>query len=404
MDPAGMAMGQAIGDMFADIAALRQQQRTREHIGSLDSALERVTARYRAMSGTARNVGACLGAVAGALERVDPGHPYFHNHAYRDAIQEAAQEPPHLRYWPSEAAQVGRDYPIPPRPASAPPCPLQTIQQLQGELSAQQRQIQELQQQLQQRTQQVNQLTQQVNRMTQEAEVSKERTSQGMQELVDKYVARVIAQRDRADAAMIDLVHHRAQRAVFRSELARIAPDHPMVTDATLRERVSKAAERTYVFGSIGGKEPIDSVWERVDKDALSEFERQARKTVSAQEHQAQESKLAAELADHERWNRILDNCAIDLVHHRGQRAVFRGELARLAPDHPMVTDAALRQAVSKAAEKTWLFETHKQGRITEETWTIADESAVREFEHRAAGLSGPQEAPLLATTQSDDA
>lgn len=80
-----------------------------------------------------------------------------------------------------------------------------------------------------------------------------------------------------------DLIRHRAQRAVFKAEMSKLFPKHPLVWNDALRKSISEAAVREWVEHSRNGetddsfrpdgRSPDSKIWERVDSAALSYYE-----------------------------------------------------------------------------------------------------------------------------------
>lgn len=255
-DPAAQALGEAIGGMFRDIRNVREANRINQQFSDLEN-------HANSLAKTARCAAALLGACEAALREIDPDHPVIRDGAHISYVQDVGMASPHRGYWPQEARDAGARVPVPARPKGAQPPTKARLQQLEADKARLEQQVASLQGQ-------VAALNNQAKALQAQLEKSK-----------------LVIHPDRDADLMrmvVDLVHRRAQGAVLRRELERVAPDHPMVTDADLRQAVSKAAERSwaYVSASISEDDCVDVVtnpksvstlWKGVDDAALSSFD-----------------------------------------------------------------------------------------------------------------------------------
>lgn len=147
----------------------------------------------------------------------------------------------------------------------------------------------------------------------------------------------------RHETIMSDLAYVFAMRSAFESFVSKtLGPNHPLVQDKGLRERIgnagvtaflatndweaAKEAGRTFALPSM--PDPHESC---VPAEAAAQLQVNAEKRVEA---------LNYEVA------KLTKACA----QHMAQSAAFRAQLTVADPENPLVTDGALRQRVADVA------------------------------------------------------
>ena len=295
MDQNAYLFGRALGDLWSDAAAHADNQRVQAIIDRLARERDQYARERDVASRQGCRAAGLKGAFQEALRQVDPRHPLFSDKEMYERIQDLAVQRPPKNYasWAHEAQACGEEIAKNIQRDPSRPSPQVEIAQLKNEL-----------QQLKAEHEKVCAALAKVSALEKEREAIAIRAAHKMTALeinlkneklqtfkASHFVS--LSSNSYTSRLFIDLVHHRAQRAVFRSELARLAPDHPLVTDSRLRESISKAAEMNVrwagfefellddtvgKFGrfekviSINPKDMRDDLWKRLDGVALEEF------------------------------------------------------------------------------------------------------------------------------------
>lgn len=174
-------------------------------------------------------------------------------------------------------------------------------------------------------------------------------------ELIRNYeaqIAQVVAERDKAISDLREVIGENggnlALRYAFTTALAELDPSHPLVLDADLRERIARVGAQTVHATNdwdecreVGRTFKIPPSTLAVERDKLvRQYE-----TVSGQN---------------------AGNLAL--------RYSFAGALAKVAPNHPLVRDAELRDRIAKHGTDT-IFKTHDWDQVREvgQTFNIPD-------------------------------
>jgi hypothetical protein len=245
-DPGAQAIGEIIGDMFSGVRAAREARQVEDVI----QAWRNRTAQMAVEAGEALCL---LGALEEALREIDPHHPIF-RHGEWNRIRELGRSKTRIDGsidWIPAPRRAGQEARIAARAPNAPPGPREEIQSLRAQLAAVKNEL----------------------RLVQDAADTR----------LKKEESRRIGQRERLEK---DLVDHRAQRAIYRHELQRSVPDHPLsgARAAGLLDVVSRAAQTAFkdlddaLENSDGtiNKEWYER-WKRADEAALSSLSAEVR-------------------------------------------------------------------------------------------------------------------------------
>jgi hypothetical protein len=193
-----------------------QEMQANRHDGELRSLEEQLTATKRSLSGAGvecARLQALLGTVETALGAYEPGHALLRDASVREAVCEKGAETFRAGSTLKQVSQMARTMSVP--GANAVPAPY-------------------------------SEMVKALN---------------GVNALVDQLNATVTQLEKRYNALLDDTIRHRAQRAAFRYELSRLAPKHPLVQDAALRQRVSDAGLSAWAYTVA----MPDRRWEAVD-------------------------------------------------------------------------------------------------------------------------------------------
>lgn len=151
------------------------------------------------------------------------------------------------------------------------------------------------------------------------------------------------------DSMRRDLADHRAERLAYRAALQAIDPEHPLLRSRDLRDRLRRGAHLAFDF------EPEqERKWSAFDASVIEFMRTEVPPPVFTR---------ASVQVDASRSKMLIDTLKTqvyglesDLCDHRAQKVVFRSELARIAPGHPLITDNTLRQGISRAAGQAFAF------------------------------------------------
>jgi hypothetical protein len=301
MDQNAYLFGQALGSLWSDAAAHADNQRVQAIIDGLARERDRFVRERDVASRQGCRAAGLKGAFQEALRQVDPRHPLFTDEEMYERIQDLAVQRPPNNYasWAHEAQAVGEEIAKNIQRDPSRPAPRVEIAQLRDELQrlraehekvcAALAKVSALEKEREaiaiRRTHKMTALQVGARRSAEEA--SKALEKEKLETFKASHLVN-LSSNSYTSRLFIDLVHHRAQRAVFRSELARLAPDHPLVTDSRLRESISKAAEmnvrwagfefevkdgqRIENYISLNPKDLPEELWKRLDGVALEEF------------------------------------------------------------------------------------------------------------------------------------
>lgn len=160
---------------------------------------------------------------------------------------------------------------------------------------------------------------------------------------------------------MAKLRQHHIERVGYREVLRGISPQHPIVVDEALRSRMVRAAEMAY--GMKVQEDPKGDHWP-VLQQAATELLRE-------QMPQPPLTHIEAQLVDKcNEWEDAHSKIYLSLQEMQAQRGVFRSELGRLHPTHPLVTDAQLRESICAAATRAFALAPR------ETRWKVLDTTA----------------------------
>ena len=174
--------------------------------------------------------------------------------------------------------------------------------------------------------------------------------------------------------------------SVIEKTLSSYEPRHPILNDERLRDAVCEKGMDAFQSGAtlhqvaqLAGGLAVPGVEGGVSFAAL------AKALVAAN---AQVTELKSNHAQLEgRYKGLLE----DTVRHRAQRAAFRAELGRVAPNNPLVQDAGLRQRVSDAGLSAWAY----TAALPDQRWKAVDLAGAtfmltyKPASHGASGLAG---------------
>jgi hypothetical protein len=260
-DPGAAALGEAIGSLISDARNRREAQRIQAIIDELDDDLQASRNNAERASRDATRWAAQVGAYYNALQQADPHHPALTEDAWK-ALRKLGENYPPETYGGNcqEAVNAGAKYLSELRRSPDAPSAATLLAQKDAE---------------------IRQLREMLAEAQRVARVHKSDAEDWKESAQFRKKQEWIWLDTPAGRVLIDLVHHRAQRAVFRSELARLAPEHPLVKDAQLRESISKAAEANMVWAGVSFTEDgqsvavfelKDHIWSKLDEAALEEF------------------------------------------------------------------------------------------------------------------------------------
>lgn len=246
-DPGAQAIGEIIGDMFSGVRAAREARQVEDVI----QAWRNRTAQMAVEAGEALCL---LGALEEALREIDPHHPIFRDGEW-NRIRELGRSKTRIDGsidWIPAPRRAGQEARIAARAPNAPPGPREEIQSLRAQLAA---------------------VKNELHRVKDAADTR-----------LKKEESRRMGQREELEK---DLVDHRAQRAIYRHELQRLVPHHPLsgARAAGILEVVSRAAQTTfkevgermgaaYVRAALAGQTTYKldwgQSWKSADEAALS--------------------------------------------------------------------------------------------------------------------------------------
>lgn len=182
-----------------------------------------------------------------------------------------------------------------------------------------------------------------------------------------------------------DLSDHRAERLAYRETLRQIDPENPLLMSPELRERMRRGAQLAFDYEDDPAKRwtSFDAAVRQFLKDEIPPptF---SRTTVALDQQQITY------------WKQQVGGLERDLCDHRAQRAVFRSELTRLVPDHPLIADQALRTSISQAGRLA--FSMAPSGHRYEEL----DRAALQHFERAVPDVQARWPGPLSAQADED--
>jgi len=248
-DPGAQAIGEIIGDMFSGVRAAREARQVEDVI----QAWRNRTAQMAVEAGEALCL---LGALEEALREIDPHHPIFRDGEW-DRIRELGRSKTRIDGsidWIQQPRRAGQEARIAARAPNAPPGPREEIQSLRAQLAAAENKLR-------------------VVRDFADRRVEEEERS-------GRYYKK---QRDELKK---DLVDHRAQRAIYRHELQRLLPHHPLfgTRAAGILDVVSRAAQTTFKDlddAPVNSDGKINQEghqrWKRADEAALSTLSAEVR-------------------------------------------------------------------------------------------------------------------------------
>jgi len=213
-----------------------------------------------------------------------------------------------------------------------------------------------------------------------------------------------------------------AQRSALEVFVASIYPNHPLVADHMLRDRIARAgmsagniaqsygaardAGRTFALPSEAyapvqaQREEEQQLQSRVLElgarlAAANDAERSASSLLqttlmTAAQDRRDSERLRQELAESKDASASLavdlERTLRDCAHHMAQSAAFRAQLEQLDPEHPLVTSANLRRRIADAAYAQLVANDGADWNVVREvgrTWVMPK----RTFEAEVAGL-----------------
>lgn len=199
-----------------------------------------------------------------------------------------------------------------------------------------------------------------------------------------------------------------ALRYALQSVLAQYMPDHPLLADAALRDRLVEAGKTALKIANNW-----DAAREAGRTFALPEYtfewtpNQRVRQLV--EERRAAQADLdrtkAALAAAHALLTKLQQNEAKlirDCAHHMAQSAAFREHLAALDAEHPLIADRQLRQRVAELGYQA-LMTTKSWDAVREVGATILDRDTERskarervalQFASEGGVCGGEQDAP----------
>lgn len=341
---AGYAIGDFIGGVMDNHRRANEQRQVAEVIGGWQERSDNLEAAARRHADFAIKTFAVSVAAIEALHQLDPDHPIAQN--YND-LQIKIQEVGLRAYVAGGRARLSdvenavRAFELPVRPESA-SSPIVLLTEaceriarrdeklreaaglntgLQTRIAALQRDVDSLKLQLEQQASDAAAVTHELELTTGHALRN-----------IEKFHA--------------DLKDHRCERAGYREALRELSPDHPLLASRDLRDRMRRAGELAFTFNQ-GDSDP-DVKWRALDAAAAAFV---LEEVPPAAPRPAEEDFLR-DLAQADgataHFKQMAGEIEEDLKDHRAHRTVFRRELERLHPNHPLATDAALREAIAR--------------------------------------------------------
>jgi hypothetical protein len=291
MDHNALLLGQALGDMLSDAMAHRDNQRIQQIIDDLARERDQMKRQRDIACRMACKAAALTGALEQALVDSDPYHPMADGMNAQNEIMKIGAHIPAVNYasWPKEAHRAGIEFAKKlERNPSSPERPIDIGLSIAKERNNLRDQIEEQRQLIEAQSRKIAEQATEletVKASLRKSEVDHVGTKTAL--LSAKQSIRLNDQDSFTSRLFINLVHHRALRAVALSELARLAPDHPMVADVRLRETVAKTAEMNVLWAGFGrvieGKQNGDFVsiqpkdmppqaWDKLESLAVQTF------------------------------------------------------------------------------------------------------------------------------------
>ena len=158
----------------------------------------------------------------------------------------------------------------------------------------------------------------------------------------------------RTSRLQTDLAFVVSQRAAFESLLGKVFPQHDVLKDPSLRERIGNAgitawnaAEDWDVVKNAGRtfNVPAPDLEQGWDYATLRKHYQTASYSFTVEKRRADtlEQQLAAA-------QRTIDGLIRDVTHHMAQSRAFRTHLAKADPNNPLIRDASMRRRVADQA------------------------------------------------------